>query len=233
MKQSLKLGLIVVVIALLAASGLALAQNSGTDVNPDPADDTTVTIPLEERGETEHRRDLSRVRLFGKIIGGFEGVVDILGVDEGELKEALVSGSSLSEVAAANGIDEATLIAELTELAAATLQDAVADGQLEQAQADEMVDRFVTALPELVNHSFEARFGKHGRHHHAARGFIGDEVSEILGLEKREIHELLEGGQTLADIATDQGVDPESLIDDVTASFRDKFSDRVYGIDSE
>jgi DNA-binding CsgD family transcriptional regulator len=48
-------------------------------------------------------------------------------------------------------------------------------------------------------------------------------------LDKAEIHELLEDGQSIAEIAEAQGIDPESLISDVTDAFRERFSEKVYG----
>ena len=235
MKQSLKLGLMVLLVALLAASGIALAQDStdGSDA------ETTESTIVEEFGILERDRDGFGEKRgrggFGPLAEGIGAVADVLGIEESALIEALKDGSSLSEVAAANGVDEATLTQELTALATDALDQAVADELITQERADAMLEGLDDRIADGLDRSFD-RLGRggHGHHHHpVARGFVGDEVSEILGLDKTEIHELIEGGQTLSEIAEAQDVDPETLIDAVTDSFRDRFSDKVYGLDTD
>ena len=182
MKQSLKLGLMVLVVALLAASGLALAQ----DTEPDDV------APIEELSEDRHR--FGRGHKLGLSV--LEGVVEILDITEDELKNALGDGSTLAEVAEANGLSSDDLIAELIVLAQTTLDEAVADGAITQEQADSMLARITEMLPEAIEKSFDDWGHRHGHRHRVGKSFVGDEVSEILDLDKREIHDLLESGST-------------------------------------
>ena len=58
----------------------------------------------------------------------------------------------------------------------------------------------------------DGRKGRRG----AGKGF--GKFAEALGLEGSELREALAGGQTLAEIAADQGVDIDSVIDDIVAN---------------
>ncbi len=244
MKQSVKLGLILVIVALLAASGIAIAQTDGEDADPTPATETQSSETPSAVAESSDgdgaagfqefdgfRGELARHGHpgFAGLIRGIDGVAEVLGMDRAELFAALADGSTLVEVASDQGVDEATLISELEVLASDAVSQALSDGLIDQARADEILAGLDERLSEMVNRAFEGK--RHHRHHPVARGFIGDEVSEILGLTKAEIHEKIEAGQTMAEIATEQGVEPEDLIDGVTEEFRNRFSDRVYGAD--
>ncbi len=244
MKQSVKLGLMVLVVALLAASGIAIAQSNGEDADPDPPIETPTTEAPAAESESADVHDhaglvqgfefgsrAERHAGFGIAFNGLDGVAQILGLERDALFSALRDGSTLVEIAAEQGVDEATLLSELTALAHDSVDQAVTDGLIDQERAEDLLARIDDHLVELVNRSFDD-FGRHrGHHHRVARGFIGDEVSEILGLSKLEIHDLLEGGLTLAEVAEQQGVDPETLIDGVSDEFRQRFSERVYGLE--
>lgn len=244
MKQSVKLGLMVLVVALLAASGIAIAQSNGEDTDPNPAIETPTTESPAEESQTSDADEnapgfVERFKFgaraerhagFGIVFGGVDGVADILGLERDTLFASLRDGSTLVEIAADQGVDEATLLSELTTLASDSVNQAVADGLIDQERADEILTRLDDHLAELVNRSFDD-FKRHRGHHWVGRGFIGDEVSEILDLSKQEIHELLKSGLTLSEVAEQQGVDPETLIDGVSDEFRQRFSDRVYGLE--
>lgn len=70
---------------------------------------------------------------------------DALGMDAGELKQALRSGDSLQDVATAQGKDYATVSSAIHDAAKTKLDAAVADG-LDQARADEMLSKLDEAL---------------------------------------------------------------------------------------
>lgn len=230
MKQSLKLGLMVLLVALLAASGIALAQDS-TEDSVDPG--STVEEETREFRGRDGKGAIAHIGIadgaMERLKGGIEDVAGVLGIDEAELMEALRDGSTLAEIAEANGVDAATLVEAMTAAATEAIDEAVADGLITQDRADAMLENLPGRITDQLDRSFSGRHGRHHHHHPVARGFIGDEVSEILGLDKAEIHELLEDGQSIAEIAEAQGVDPESLISDVTDAFRERFSEKVYG----
>jgi hypothetical protein len=70
---------------------------------------------------------------------------EALGIDPGELMQALRSGDSLKDVATAQGKDYATVTKAIHDAAKTRLDAAVADG-LDQARADEILSKLDAAL---------------------------------------------------------------------------------------
>jgi len=96
---------------------------------------------------------------------------------------------------------EETARPEAGERMSAALQGLVDDGTITQAQLDAVVDTLVEARPE-----------RGPRGHHGGFGG-GADLADILGLEQADLREAIVGGQTLADVAAEQGVDTQDLID--------------------
>lgn len=64
--------------------------------------------------------------------------------------------------------------------------------------------------------------GRHGGH---KRG-IGEDVLNLLKLDEAALHQKLQSGKTLAQIATEQGVSRDSLKQAMTASFNKRLEER-------
>ena len=71
------------------------------------------------------------------LIEHVDTAVEILGVDVETLRDELRSGSSLADIAIANGVDPQTLIDALVAEAEAMLDQAVADGRIDAERAEE------------------------------------------------------------------------------------------------
>ena len=73
--------------------------------------------------------------------------------------------------------------------------------------------------------STEAPDGCHGRGpgHFGA----GEEVAELLGLEQEELRTQLRDGATLAEIAEEQGVDRQELVDTIVTSMEERLATAV------
>ncbi|HEX4981880.1 MAG TPA: hypothetical protein VFV63_09285 [Ilumatobacteraceae bacterium] len=90
------------------------------------------------------------------------------------------------------------------------LQELVDNGTLTSEQADAVTAFLVENRPE--------RGGHHGFPGGPGRGHFGigierGEIAELFGLEPDALRDLLRDGQSLADIATDQGVEVQTVID--------------------
>lgn len=109
-------------------------------------------------------------RPFGP--GRFDGhprlsiVADALGISEADLRAALEDGDTIAEVAAAHDVDPQKAIDALVAAHKARLDEAVADGDLTQAQADERLARAEERATALVNGELRdlrrRRFGLEG-----------------------------------------------------------------------
>jgi polyhydroxyalkanoate synthesis regulator phasin len=97
------------------------------------------------------------------------------------------------------------------------LSGLVDDGTLTQEQADAVEDALRDARPD------------HGFRHPGMFGFGGDPstVAESLGIEEDELRSALEDGQTIAEIAEEQGVDVQDVVDDIVAAQQERLDEAV------
>ena len=115
-------------------------------------------------------------------------------VDDVELDDAFERGDRLREV----------------------LESLVEDGTISADQADAVTAHLVEQRPEVRWHRHGP--GRHGRFGGpAARGAISDAVTELLGLDADTVRDELRGGKTLAELAEENGVSTETLVDTLVA----------------
>ncbi|NIR34766.1 MAG: hypothetical protein GWN79_01020 [Actinobacteria bacterium] len=92
------------------------------------------------------------------------------------------------------------------------LQGLVDDGTLTDAQVDAVVEALHEARPDDG-----PRFRHRGfRGHRPGKVFghlAGGEVAEILGLEPEELRDALRDGRTVEELAAEQGIDIEDVVD--------------------
>jgi hypothetical protein len=100
---------------------------------------------------------------FGHL-GKLDAAASYLGLSEAELREQLADGKTLAEIAKAEGKSVDGLVQALVKEGKARLDQAVADGKLTQAQADELAENLDERMTDLVNgelpeRGFGHRFG--------------------------------------------------------------------------
>ena len=92
-----------------------------------------------------------------------------------------------------------------------TLKPLVDAGTITQAQADAVIAALVADMPAPGDH------GDHGDH--GGKGGPGlDVAAQALGMSAEELHTALDGGQTLAQVAADKGVNVQVVVDALVAS---------------
>jgi hypothetical protein len=101
-----------------------------------------------------------RLHHSGHFFGGLEAAADYLGVTDSELRERLHDGSSLAEIAEAEGKSVDGLVNALVAAAKADLADAVKAGRLTDAQRDELE----ADLAERIRSFVEREPGLRGPH---------------------------------------------------------------------
>jgi hypothetical protein len=94
---------------------------------------------------------------------GLETAATALGVTAEELRTELQAGKTIAEVAGEQGVDVATVVAAMVTEAEARLAQAVTDGKLTQAEADEKAAELEARITERVNADAPMRGGRHGR----------------------------------------------------------------------
>lgn len=97
------------------------------------------------------------------------------------------------------------------------LDPLVDDGTLTEAQADTVADHLATTLP-----------GHRGHFLGRGPGLASFEAAaDIIGIENAELREALAAGASLAEVAEDNGVDVETLVDGLAAALNEKVDELV------
>ncbi len=111
---------------------------------------------------------------------GLDAAATYLGLTEAELRAELEDGKTLAEIAKAEGKSVDGLVQALVKEAKARIADAVADGRLTQAQADDLEEDLEQRINDLVNGElrgpgpgFHHGFGPGYGFHDGAPGLIG------------------------------------------------------------
>jgi hypothetical protein len=147
-----------------------------------------------------------------------------LGLSESDLHTKLDGGQSLADVAKAQGKDLAGLEQAILDAAKADIDKAVADKQLTQTQADDILSNLKSHIDNVANGTLRFRgpdrpggaggFGIRGR----PFGADLSAAAKYLGLSESDLRTKLDGGQSLADVAKAQSKDVSGLQDAVVAA---------------
>lgn len=100
---------------------------------------------------------------------GLEVAADVIGVSEADLLAALRDGSTLAEVAEANGVEAEAVSDALVEAATEAIDEAVAAGTLDADRAEDLKAGLVERITERVEEGAARRGPGHGR----GRGALG------------------------------------------------------------
>lgn len=125
----------------------------------------------------------------------------------GALVVASVGGAAPAEAQEIEGTEEAP--ATLDDI----LSDLVAEGVISQEQADRVADAIAERGPR------HGRFGKGGRHL--------DLVAETIGIDVEDLRAALEDGQTIAEVAVDNEVAADTVVDVLVAEMETKLDEAV------
>jgi hypothetical protein len=133
-------------VALGATTGIVAGGIIGANVASAQTDDGTVVEelplqvdqPADEVGGQDAPDDdhPQRGGCGGRGIGD---AAEAIGIAPEELRQALEAGSTIADVAEANGVDPATVVGALVSNAQDRLDEQVADGTLTRAEADERI----------------------------------------------------------------------------------------------
>ena len=191
-------------VVAVAGVGVASAQAADDDVSGEGA---------EEQAPDHGPRGRHR----GPRAGAF---AEAIGVEADELRTALMDGQTIAEVAAANGVDIDSVIADLVAEAQARAD--------ERDAADFDADQLTEKLTSVVNG--EVDFSERGpRGPKGPRG-ASEAVAALLGLEGEEIRDALRAGSTLAEVAAEQGVELDELVSTIVDDIETHLSEREGGL---
>ncbi len=147
----------------------------------------------------------------------------LIGIDVDTLWTEVDRGKSLAEIAEANGVDPQILIDAAIAYENQMIDEMAAAGLITEEEAAEWRSETPAFAAELVNETFEA-FDEEIYEEHEGCDFDEDEdfypeesAAAIIGISVDELYEQLDGGQSMADVARANGVDPQIIIDALIA----------------
>jgi chromosome condensin MukBEF complex kleisin-like MukF subunit len=91
---------------------------------------------------------------FGRL-APFDGIAELLGMTEEDLRAAVRDGQSLAEVAESAGVSLEELTAEVLANVRESLDEAVANDGLTQELADEIFERFESNIEDFLTRDFD------------------------------------------------------------------------------
>lgn len=193
MRQTLKIGITLVVVAALTMSGIALAQtNEGEDtaaVEETRAyqailehlapliEDDTITEAQAEAVATALAENLRGPGGRGHGLRALRATAEFLELTPEEMREALTEYDTLADLAAAHGSSGAELIAYLVTQVEEHLATAVEEGRITEDEAAEKLADAEERITEMVNSDIpEPGEGRRGRGPRFGPGFEAPEA---------------------------------------------------------
>lgn len=109
-----------------------------------------------------------------------------------------------------------------------TLQELVDAGTITAAQADAVTAHLVENRPERGEFRDGERHGGHrGGPGMFGRGVASEALTDLLGIDGEELRTQLRAGATLAEIATEQGVEVQAVIDELLGEVEERVTNAV------
>lgn len=121
------------------------------------------------------------------------------------------------------GVSRETLDQAIDETQLELIDQALADGKIDEEEAAELRERVQNGEPLFP---FFGRPGHHPRIFHFAVSFV-ELAADVLGIDESDLREQLHDGQSLADVAESQGMDLEQFKSDLLAAVKSKLDEKV------
>ena len=136
----------------------------------------------------------------------------LIGIDIEVLDEALASGKSLTEIATENGADVQALTDALIQQELAFIDELEQDGEISAEEANEWRDEVNQYTSFYIN-----------------TAYTDPELlaAQIIGVDVETLYDALDEDKTIAQIAAENGVDVQTVIDALLAA-EDAYADEMF-----
>lgn len=157
-----------------------------------------------------------------------------IGVEPKALRDALAGGKSVADVAKAHHVDAQTVIDAVLSAADKKVDEAVANGKLDETRATTLKNRLRDRVAKLV----QTRPGPHALdrlRRATTRGALRRHVrraaltvaANAIGVHPKDLVASLRDGKSVADVARANNVEPQVVIDAVVAAGTKKVDEAV------
>lgn len=155
--------------------------------------------------------------------GNIDAIAETLGLTADELKAEIEEGKTIAAIATEKGVAVQTVIdAQVSEIKQ-KLNEQLTAGEITQEQLDTRLAEAVDRVTKQVNGELPVR-GEGG-----GKGWGGniDAIAEALGLTADELKAEIEEGKTIAAIATEKGVNVQTVIDAWVSESKEKLNEQL------
>ncbi|MGA0036093.1 MAG: hypothetical protein ACO3HT_08185 [Ilumatobacteraceae bacterium] len=189
---------------ILGVPGLTSAAIDTTDSSTDMLSASAIDIDADgtdaDHGGHKGRR--------GKMASP-ETLAEVLGIDVETLRAEFAAGKSIADIASEQGIEIETVVDALVAEVETHLDEHVADGSLSEDEAADKLAKAEAMISERVNEV--PQMG--GRGHGFRRGAqLSTTVVDMLGVDAATLRAAFAAGQTVADVASENGVDVNDIV---------------------
>jgi len=105
------------------------------------------------------------------------------------------------------------------------INDAVTNGDLTQAEADERLAQVTERVTTFVNEGPQQGEGRQGRHHRGLR--VLGAAAQAIGIEPQVLVEGIQAGSTVADVAAANGSSGQAVVDAILAGVSERIDAAV------
>lgn len=183
-------------------------------------------------GQSDSKGPLGRGPHGGPAVERAE-IASLLKLTEDELRTRQEAGQSLAAIATAQGVDKQSVIDLLVAKHETRLQEELSAGKITQAQYEERLAKDKERAQNEVERTFDASDKGHGKGLHGGPGHgVGPKeeravIASLLKLTEDELRTRQEAGQTLAAIASAQGVSKQALIDALVSNHETRLKEEL------
>lgn len=158
--------------------------------------------------------------------GVIAAVAEAIGIEPAALTRALREGRTIADLAEENEVDVQDVVDAIVASERERLEDAIDAGRLTERQTDAIADDLEERVTDLVNGDlapFPLPLLPHLGWWPAPIAFVAD----LIGIEPAELLAALADGRTIADVAQDNGVEVDAVVDAIVSELRDRLDDAV------
>ncbi|MCH7485154.1 MAG: hypothetical protein IIA90_08435 [Chloroflexi bacterium] len=172
---------------------------------------------------------MKRIIILGGVLAALAvGIVAVAGAGAQESTPEDRPADHYLELLADNlGITVEELEGALSQSHIDLVNEKVADGTITEEEAAEIIERIESGEGRLFPPFGGGQRGGHHGNFHRLYGLVVENSAEVLGMEVDALKEELHAGNSLADVATAQGVDVEQFKVDLLAAIAADLDEKV------
>ena len=200
---------LVAAISVAAVTLISAAERSSEEQN------AARVVEHRGGGDKDHGKRNQLHDLGGKL----DDLAELVGTDADGLKSAYRDGQNLAEIAESNGIDPQTVIDALLGKANERVNTAVEDGKISESRAESIRANLEAKVSDRVHSGREATVDRQEKRAHRDAKFSESfsDLAAQLGTDLEGLKSAYGEGQSLAQLAESNGIDPQTVIDVLVA----------------